>query len=155
MNPTPAEMSAEIKRLADWYGDVRVMASRGRATRAEVNEAAAGLHAAIGLLEAAARQHEPPTQKPAEREGCDYVCPTGSLCRKCGHRHDPAPPASTGVVRDAERYEYILNCEIEAARRYIPVNADEFKAKRRAAHDEQIAARAAPTYGGDQGKDGA
>lgn len=50
-----ADMAAEIKRLADWLGDVRVMASRERASREEVNAAASCLHAAIDEMAEALR----------------------------------------------------------------------------------------------------
>jgi hypothetical protein len=42
---------------------------------------------------------------------------------------------------DAARYEHILDAEVEATRKYIPINATEFKAKRRAAHDAAIASQ--------------
>lgn len=41
---------------------------------------------------------------------------------------------------DARRYEYILNCEVLAASKYIKVDPETFKANRRAAHDAQILA---------------
>lgn len=41
---------------------------------------------------------------------------------------------------DARRYEYVLNCEVMAASRYIKVDPEAFKANRRAAHDAQIIA---------------
>lgn len=28
-----------------------------------------------------------PSAQPTTREGCDYIAPLGSLCRKCGHVH--------------------------------------------------------------------
>lgn len=44
------------------------------------------------------------------------------------------------LKKDAERFEYILDCEVIAARRYLPeLNESEFKAKRRAAIDAAIA----------------
>lgn len=49
---TPEDLAAQAKSLADALGDVRVMASRDRATREEVNEAARDLHAAIDALAA-------------------------------------------------------------------------------------------------------
>ena len=42
---------------------------------------------------------------------------------------------------DAERYEYLLDCEVEAARRYLPsLDADEFKNARRARHSAALQA---------------
>ncbi|UXC38239.1 hypothetical protein [Cupriavidus gilardii] len=57
----------------------------------------------------------------------------------------PTPPAGDAGQepdrRDAERYAYVLDCEVVAARKYLPnLDAEEFKAKRRAAHDAAIAA---------------
>jgi hypothetical protein len=38
--------------------------------------------------------------------------------------------------KDAARYQYILECDVISARKYVPnLNADEYMAKRRAAHD--------------------
>jgi hypothetical protein len=49
------------------------------------------------------------------------------------------PPEEVGAEpdaeRDAARLNYIFDCEIKAARQYIPVDAETFKAKRRAAID--------------------
>ena len=42
---------------------------------------------------------------------------------------------------DAERYEYLLDCDVEAARRYLPsLDADEFKNVRRARHSVALQA---------------
>jgi cell division protein FtsB len=38
--------------------------------------------------------------------------------------------------KDAKRYQYILDCDFMSARKYVPsLNADEYMAIRRAAHD--------------------
>jgi hypothetical protein len=52
------------------------------------------------------------------------------------------PPAGDAELdRDAQRYAYVLDCEVIAARKYLPnLDAEEFKTKRRAAHDVAIAA---------------
>lgn len=62
---TPAALAAEAKSLADWLGDVRIMASRERATRTEVNDAADELHAAIDQLAALASQAREAAEVPA------------------------------------------------------------------------------------------
>jgi hypothetical protein len=41
---------------------------------------------------------------------------------------------------DARRLDYIFDCEITSARRYIPVEPEKFKAQRRESIDAQIAA---------------
>lgn len=66
-------------------------------------------------------------------------------CAHCGTGIYATPPAGdAGQERDrkdAERYAYVLYCEVVAARKYLPnLDAEEFKAKRRAAHDAAIAA---------------
>jgi hypothetical protein len=57
-SPNPAALAAEIRRLTDVYGDTRVMASRDRATREEVNADAEILHAEIAQLQTLADDAE-------------------------------------------------------------------------------------------------
>lgn len=43
------------------------------------------------------------------------------------------------LKQDAERLDYIFECEIKAAREYIPVDAEQYKAKRRIKIDDAMA----------------
>ena len=63
----------------------------------------AGARAGLGVPpdmpreQVAALLPAPPVQQgPMGREGCNYMCKPGKVCRKCGHVHDiplTAPPA--------------------------------------------------------------
>lgn len=70
-------------------------------------------------------------------------------------RERPAPPLNheaadaiealqaerEALRKDAERLEYILGCDLDAARQYVPVNREEFMQKRKAKIDAAIAER--------------
>ncbi|PXV60703.1 restriction alleviation protein, Lar family [Dyella jiangningensis] len=60
------------------------------------------------------------------------------------YTHPPRAQEAGEDARDAARYNYLLDCEVIAAREYLPnLDADAFKASRRAKHDSAIAALSA------------
>jgi hypothetical protein len=51
----------------------------------------------------------------------------------------------SGEIRDAERYEYLLDCDYIAAKKYLPdLDESEYKAKLRAKHDAALTAKEKP-----------